>query len=76
MQMELKKLHAQCKLNHETKHRLEVVSNSVVSEAQCVFIPGCLISDNIIISSQVMYLKRKMTRNNDFKVLKLELVLD
>lgn len=55
-------------------NRMKSVLNSVISENQSAFIPGRLISDNIMISFEAMhYLKRKMTGKTGSMALKLDL---
>lgn len=55
-------------------NRLKEVLNDVVSETQSAFIPGRLISDNIMIAYEVMhYLKCKKTGNDGFMALKLDM---
>lgn len=54
--------------------RMKVVLNSVISDSQSAFIPGRLISDNIMISFEVMhYLKRKTSGNMGYMALKLDM---
>lgn len=53
-------------------NRLKEVLNMVVLDAQSVFVPGCLISDNIMVSYEVMhYLKRKRLGKKGYMTLKL-----
>ena len=55
-------------------NRLKEVLNTVVSDAQSAFIPGRLISDNIMVSYEVMhYLKRKRFGKEGFMALKLDM---
>lgn len=55
-------------------NRLKEVLNVVVSDTQSAFIPGRLISDNIMVSYEVMhYLKRKNVEKDGFMALKLEM---
>lgn len=55
-------------------NRMKLVLNSVISENQRAFIPGRLISDNMMISFEVMhYLKRKTTGKTGSMALKLDL---
>lgn len=55
-------------------NRLKEVLNTVVSDTQSAFIPGRLISDNIMISFEVMhYLKRKNYGKEGFMALKLDM---
>ncbi|WOG89983.1 hypothetical protein DCAR_0209224 [Daucus carota subsp. sativus] len=55
-------------------NRLKEVLNVVVSDTQSAFIPGRLISDNIMISYEIMhYLKRKKVGKDGFMALKLDM---
>uniref|UniRef100_A0A803QGD6 Reverse transcriptase domain-containing protein n=1 Tax=Cannabis sativa TaxID=3483 RepID=A0A803QGD6_CANSA len=56
------------------ENRLKVVVHHIISKNQSAFIPGHLISDNIMITFEVMhYLKRKPKGKDGYMVLKLDL---
>lgn len=55
-------------------NRLKEVINRVISDTQSMFIPGCLITDNIIISYEIMYyIKRKIRGKSEWTALKLDM---
>lgn len=55
-------------------NRLKVLLGNVVSDTQSAFIPGRLISDNIMVSYEVMhYLKRKRRGKDGYMALKLDM---
>lgn len=55
-------------------NRLKVVLESVISMSQSEFIPGRLITDNVLIASEVIhYLNRKREGKNDWCALKLDM---
>lgn len=55
-------------------NRMKSLLNMVVSDAQSAFIPGRLISDNIMVGYEVMhYLKRKKVGKDGFMALKLDM---
>lgn len=55
-------------------NRMKGLLNSVVSETQSAFLPGRLISDNVMISYEIMhYLKGKRTGKDGYMALKLDM---
>uniref|UniRef100_A0A803Q6P7 Reverse transcriptase domain-containing protein n=1 Tax=Cannabis sativa TaxID=3483 RepID=A0A803Q6P7_CANSA len=55
-------------------NRLKLVLRDVISESQSTFLPGWLISDNIMVSFEIMhYLKRKRMGMDGYMALKLEM---
>lgn len=55
-------------------NRLKLVLPAVISENQCAFLPGRLISDNILISFELMhYLKRKTRGSRGGMAIKLDM---
>lgn len=55
-------------------NRLKKVLEKIISDSQSAFLPGRLISDNIMISFEVMhYLKRKKFGKTGFMALKLDM---
>ena len=55
-------------------NRMKSVLDVVISEAQSTFIPGQAITDNIIISAEVMhFLKRKRQGKNGVAALKIDM---
>ncbi|XP_062093901.1 uncharacterized protein LOC133799929 [Humulus lupulus] len=55
-------------------NRLKNVLHHVISEAQSAFIPGRLITDNILVSFEVMhYMKRKRAGKEAFMAIKLDM---
>ncbi|XP_074323477.1 uncharacterized protein LOC141660391 [Apium graveolens] len=55
-------------------NRLKKVLDSIISDSQSAFLPGRLISDNIMISFEVMhYLKRKKFGKEGYMALKLDM---
>lgn len=55
-------------------NRMKEILDDVVSDTQSAFIPGRLISDNIMISYEIMhYLKRKKVEKDGFMALKLDM---
>ena len=55
-------------------NRLKEVIDKVISETQTAFIPGRLISDNIMISFEIMhYMKRKTQGKMGWMALKLDM---
>ena len=55
-------------------NRIKIVLPSVISNAQSAFIPGRAITDNIIISAEVMqFLKRKRQGKNESAALKIDM---
>lgn len=55
-------------------NRLKEVMDTVISDVQSAFIPGRLISDNIMIAYEIMhYMKRKMKGKKGWMALKLDM---
>uniref|UniRef100_A0A803PQB3 Reverse transcriptase n=1 Tax=Cannabis sativa TaxID=3483 RepID=A0A803PQB3_CANSA len=55
-------------------NRMKTLVDQVISPTQSAFIPGCLISDNIMIAFEVMhYLKRKVHGKKCYMALKLDM---
>ena len=55
-------------------NRLKLVIDRVISESQSAFIPGRLITDNIMISNEVMhYMKRKTQGKHGFMAIKIDM---
>lgn len=55
-------------------NRLKVVLNHVISENQSAFIPGHLITDNVMVSFGILhYLKRKQSGKEGYMALKLDM---
>lgn len=55
-------------------NRLKEVLEDIISETQSAFIPGRLISDNMMVSFEVMhYLRRKRRGNEGFMTIKLDM---
>ncbi|KAL8122327.1 hypothetical protein AgCh_018896 [Apium graveolens] len=55
-------------------NRMKNMLEKVVSESQSAFIPGCLISDNIMVSYEIMhYLKKKKISKDGYMDLKLDM---
>ncbi|XP_062075810.1 uncharacterized protein LOC133779929 [Humulus lupulus] len=55
-------------------NRLKLVIDYIISEAQSAFIPGRLITDNIMISYEIMhYMKRKSKGKHGFMALKMDM---
>lgn len=55
-------------------NRMKMVLNMVISETQSVFVPGRMITNNIMVSFEVMhYLKRKGTCKDEYMALKLDM---
>lgn len=56
-------------------NRMKGFLKDIISESQSAIIPGRLISDNILISYEVMhYLKRKKRGKDGFMALKLDMI--
>ncbi|GAA0153263.1 hypothetical protein LIER_43218 [Lithospermum erythrorhizon] len=55
-------------------NRLKGVLVNIISETQSAFLPGCFISDNILVSHELLhYMKHKVTSKNAFMSLKLDM---
>ena len=55
-------------------NRLKLVLGSIISESQSAFIPGRSITDNVMISAEVMhYLKRKRQGREGAAALKIDM---
>ncbi|KAH9724860.1 putative reverse transcriptase/RNA-dependent DNA polymerase [Citrus sinensis] len=55
-------------------NRMKLVLNSVISEAHSAFVPGRAITDNIIVSSEIMhFLKRKRQGKHGIAALKIDM---
>ena len=55
-------------------NRLKMVLSDIISDSQCAFVPGRMITDNIMVAYELMhYLKRKRHGNSGFAVLKIDI---
>ncbi len=55
-------------------NRLKQVIDLIISETQSVFTPGRLITDNVMISYEIMhYLQRKRQGKNGYMAIKLDM---
>ena len=55
-------------------NRMKSVLDSVVSKSQSAFVPGCAITNNIIVSTKIMhFLKRKRQGKHDVAALKIDM---
>ena len=55
-------------------NRMKSVLHSVISEAQSAFVPGRAITDNIIVSAEIMhFLKRKRQGKHGVAALKIDM---
>ncbi|XP_031124298.1 uncharacterized protein LOC116027009 [Ipomoea triloba] len=61
-------------LSKALANRIKPLLNCLVSESQCAFVPGRLISDNLLLAYEIQhYLKRKSQGNNGMMGLKLDM---
>ena len=55
-------------------NRLKQVIDGIISKTQSAFIQGCLITDNIMISYEIMhYIKHKLKGKQGYMALKLDM---
>ena len=61
-------------ISKKLANRLKILLPSIISDAQCAFIPGRLIFDNIMIAFEFLhYMKRKLQGKDGYVAMKIDI---